>query len=751
MNISFTLKALLAIGILSVSAIAQANVGFSATWRVQKYDLDVDIPRSETSREVSINAKIDVKNVSNAPATSLTLRLSNNASVSTVAINGNNVDFANTEEKVSSAVSLRRIAIRVPSVAIGSTLTANVTYKLNIRDNSGVASISPAGGHLLPSSFWYPTPNSWFFSRGVDAAATRIKANVPDQISFQTAGKRNGAIVETALNIQPFIFWGQWNESQIDGVTVLVPKGIANTSKMSEATAKVFREAIANISNISGGASVADLRIIATRRGGGFGTGGTVVIDEAVFRRDRLDPATVLSIAESAGRTWIGNTAMPTGDGFGIVGEGLVRFLSNEFVEKQFGKEVAEAERTRQRNAYTSVSRRDGPMILATPIDDFYFPVVANKGAMFWRSVHRRFGAARFNDVLMKAAADRELSIAEFRLAYESEKTMIDGLLDQVTETNLLVGRPSSSGTDTKVAVRNTGNYDVSVQVEALMENGSAMSADVAIRASSFGEVTFKAPSKIVRVEIDPDKLIPQIDYSDDVAPRETTDSDPVLAVKKIFDRQEFDAAAKLAAMLLRNDPQLDDLRALYGRALLAKNDLEGAERQFKSILDQTIATPRSLAWASVGMAEIRSRSGANAEAAKFATDAIKMDGETGASLTARILRNRIVKDQAIDQTIRAFFSAFDRGASTNRKAEIDQLIVPGDVTRFAAGVAGSTEQWQTNIVAVDRLDDDTVLVEALMNIRLLTRQPETGTAVFRLKRIGGNWKLAAVDVFEVR
>ncbi|MEQ1923835.1 MAG: hypothetical protein ABL952_15125, partial [Pyrinomonadaceae bacterium] len=74
-----------------------------------------------------------------------------------------------------------------------------------------------------------------------------------------------------------------------------------------------------------------------------------------------------------------------------------------------------------------------------------------------------------------------------------------------------------------------------------------------------------------------------------------------------------------------------------------------------------------------------------------------------------------------------------------------------GEVAKFASGVSGSTEQWQTQIVQIDRLDVNTVLVETNTTVKLLTRNPETGTAVYRLIKTGTGWKLAGVEMFEVR
>ena len=63
--------------------------------------------------------------------------------------------------------------------------------------------------------------------------------------------------------------------------------------------------------------------------------------------------------------------------------------------------------------------------------------------------------------------------------------------------------------------------------------------------------MTFKTPAKITRVEIDTEKLYPQIDYSDDVAPKEFSESDPLLAVKSLFDKQDFAGAETTARTVL--------------------------------------------------------------------------------------------------------------------------------------------------------------------------------------------------------
>jgi tetratricopeptide (TPR) repeat protein len=277
------------------------------------------------------------------------------------------------------------------------------------------------------------------------------------------------------------------------------------------------------------------------------------------------------------------------------------------------------------------------------------------------------------------------------------------------------------------------------------------MSASATIRATSFGEVIFKTPVKIRRIEIDRQKLYPQTDFSDDVAPRELTDSDPLLAVKRSFDKQDFAAAEKTARQVLADFPRHDDVRVLLGRSLLGLNRNADAEKEFRAVLDEKLPTSRSIAWALVGLADVAVRAGQNDQAGKFAADAIRAEGDYGASLAARNIRTRAGTRTAADPGVTAFFEQWDRAAAANQKAQLDALVLPGEASRFSGGVAGQTAAWKTEIKQVDMIDENTALVETNLAIKLLNKDPESGMAVFRLARSGSGWKVSSVDVFEVR
>ena len=165
--------------------------------------------------------------------------------------------------------------------------------------------------------------------------------------------------------------------------------------------------------------------------------------------------------------------------------------------------------------------------------------------------------------------------------------------------------------------------------------------------------------------------MYPQTDYSDDVAPRERTDSDPLLATKREFDRQNFADAERVARVVLRDYTAFDDVRVLLARSLLAQNKLTDAEAEFRAILNAQLPSDRSIAWANVGLADIFARTNRNGDAVQYALNAIRADAEYGASLAARNIRNKISATSAVDDAVKSFFTRFDQAAAANRKADL--------------------------------------------------------------------------------
>lgn len=742
-------------------ASAQTEPRLTTTWQVQKYDISATLPQTDTDRYLGAKALLTIKNISANPASTLTLRISDKAEVSSVKINGAATDFTKGEEKIGSNRSLQRIVMRMPSVTAGTTFPVEVTYKLKVEENSGLNTLSPIGSQFLPLSFWYPTPNSWYFARGADFAPFIINVTTAGGQTVYSSGTGTGGIYENKLYGQPFFVSGNWDmleppeqadkSSKPPHFFSYLPKGAGEAERQrARELLGLVRDARAFVSNVLGPNDIPSYRLIGVRRGSGFSDGGTILIDENVFRRQKIDSQTVMLIADAVAKTWLGNSTPVSGEGYGVIREGLARYLATQFLESKYGKEIADVERLRQRTAYAAVSRRDAPLNIVSPLDDYYYTEVANKGAMIWRILARRLGEKAFTDAI-KANMTDGLNLARLRTAFASNKEYLDYAFDQITDMNLMVGLPQVVGGETRVALRNTGATDVTVGVLATTATGEKLAAQSTIRAVSFGEVSFKTTAKITRVQIDSEGLYPQTEYSDDIAPREFDESDVLLVVKRDFDKQKYADAEKSARSVLRDIPRFDDVRILLARALLAENKNAEAEKEFRAALDEKLPTARTLAWANVGLGEVAARSGQTAQSVKFADEAIRADAEYGASLAARAIRVRANAGSGIDDGIKAYFAQFDKVAVSNRKADLEALAVPGEAVKLTSVISGQTEQWQTQIVQVDKPDPNTAIVETRLNIKMLSREPETGTAVYRLARVGSGWRLMSVDMFEVR
>ncbi|HKQ52837.1 MAG TPA: tetratricopeptide repeat protein, partial [Pyrinomonadaceae bacterium] len=507
------------------------------------------------------------------------------------------------------------------------------------------------------------------------------------------------------------------------------------------------------------------VRLVAVRRGAGFSEGGTLLLDAAAFRRPKLDAISALSVAEAVARLWVGGQAAVRGDGGGVVREGLTRFLATLFLEKQFGREAADAERARERTAYATIARRDAPLARTSPLDPTYYNSAANKGAMFWRLVERALGHDALMSLLatsiQKGAGSPEgLTLASMRAALEERggaplKSLLEQALDQPTDMDLMVGLPQQKGAQWAVALRNSGSLDAGVTVAATTAAGERLTTQATIPARSFGEATFATSARLTRVEVDPDKLYPQIDYSNDVAPRSAQVEDPLIEATARFVRQDYAGAETAAREMLANSPRMQEARIVLARSLLAQNKTDEAEKEFRALVDEKLPIPLALAWGNIGLAEVALRKGQGTEAARRFTEAVLTDAEYGSTLAARLGRMRAESAAsaapAVDDSAKTFIAQLDAAIKSGRGADLESLIVPGELTDFITGIVGSQpELWQTRVVRTEQLDANHVAADVQLTTKELGRDA-SGTAVLILVRSGSGWKLESIGFFEVR
>src|SRR5258708_28967469 len=104
-----------------------------------------------------------------------------------------------------------------------------------------------------------------------------------------------------------------------------------------------------------------------------------------------------------------------------------------------------------------------------------------------------------------------------------------------------------------------------------------------------------------------------------------------------------------------------------------------------------------------------------------------------------------------IDESIRTFAGQLDAAVRSGRQSDIAPSIVPGELTGFIRGAVGTQpEAWQTRVLRSEQIDANRLALDVALSRRQLGVD-HAGTAVFILARMGGGWKLNAIDFFEVK
>lgn len=747
--------------ILCFAMQAGAQAPATVIWQVNSFDINANVQQDQ--RSLNAVTTINATNVGSGSGRTLTVRLNSKASVKSVTVAGATATYRQQPPRAD----LQQIEISLPaSVAPSGTVSAVVTYTLPVESNTGLAAISPIATQFLPLSFWYPMPNTPSSPRGADTAPFHLTVNIPNAIS--SGVEKAGGTFDQSLHGQPFFVQGDWDklEGAADGrnVIVLLEKGAdVDQRKHAEALIAFTAAARAFYAAALGPAPDTPLRLVAVRRGAGFNDGGTVLFDADTLRLPKLDAATALAVAETVARLWVGGQTPVYGEGAGVLRDALVRYLASQFLEKQFGADAVKSELYRQRLAYATVAQRDGPLAHTSQLDSTYFASVPNRGAMFWRLVDRRLG----RDVLMGVlratlqtgkSAPSGLNLQTVRDALvergaDTLKALLDQQLDQVVDTDLMVGVPVQRGGDWVSALRNLGSIDVTVPVVATTEQGQEVRAEATIPAKNFGEAVFKTTSKIVRVEVDPDKLYPQLDYGNDVMPRAKDLSQALNEASLQLGAQDFVKAEATARAMLVSAPRFQEAQIILARALLGENRIDEAEKLFRVALEEPLPFAATLAWANIGLGEILMKRNQPAEAAKRFNDAVIASRDYPSSLAARAARIRAEAAAntapPVDEAARAFVTQLSQAVISNKKAELESRIVSGELVRFINASIG-TEAWDTKVVRTEQLNANLIAADVQIRASKLGTVG-SGTAVLMLAKTPAGLKLSGIELFEVR
>ncbi len=744
--------------IILLNAPLRAQEPAQAAWLAARFDVAVNLNQS---RLLNAQATLTVRNVGRGNGLSLTTRINPKAEIKGVTVGGATASFRLSPEPRGS---LQRVTVTLPAqVAPGGVAEVVFDYNLPVAKNEGTATLSPLGSQFLPVSAWYPAPNTIYAPRGADVAPWRISVNgLGAGETLLAPGKLNANSAEIASFGQPFFVAGSWDKVEGTNASAYLFKG---SDAAAQARAKELLE-LANAARsfysvLLGNGGDAPIRLVEVNSGGGFSGGGALLLNPAAFQTAKLDAATALQVAEAVAQMWSDAPAALRGEGVGVMRNGFTRYLALLFLEKQFGKDAADAEWQRGRAAHRRVAVNEAPLALTTPLDGTYFTSTAYKGAMVWRLAERLLGRdvflAQMREQLSKAAGDfNGLMLAQVRDALnkrggDTVRAILDQQFNEPTSLDLLAGLPQAKGAQWVTALRNTAAYPLTVSVAALTDKGERLAVETNIPAKEFGEAVFNTVNKVVRVEVDPEKYYPQLDYANDAAPRVKLGEDAQLDIITLYNRQDYALAEKAARDALTLNPRFLEARIYLARALQAQNRDADAEKEYRAALDEKLPTAWAEAWAALGLGDASARRNQNAEAVKRYSEAVRADAEYAATLAARNARVKTDAGATIDESAKAFITQLDAAIKTGRKQELDPLILAGELVDFAKGLVGSQpEIWQTRVLRTEQRDANRIVADVYLDTKTLGKE-QSGTAVYTLARVGGGWKLARVELFEVR
>ncbi|HEV2667975.1 MAG TPA: hypothetical protein VG324_23860, partial [Blastocatellia bacterium] len=466
---------------------------------------------------------------------------------------------------------------------------------------------------------------------------------------------------------------------------------------------------------------------------------GAVTIDENIFRRDAVDLGTIELLSGAAARAWIDGQVLLRGRGAGMLRDALPVYLVAQYLGDRFGPAQRDAAFERFRRAYASIARNDAPLMAQSPLDRNYATSVYNKGALVWRMIERTFGAqtvekalrsslsrgrvdalslagwlaqqqmqqgqqrrgapqphplcqfsrcANFKENLVSAGADR-------KLVNELFNNWIDAVLDAggvvtVALPDFAIGQPQNTANGAESTVANFGTGDFTVEVVATTDKGEKIPKTVTVKAGEYGSVSFPAGVEIKTVEVDPDKIYLQSDYSNDVPEkmRRPSQSEAFGQANLAFSKNDFAKAEEKAREGLAatsNSSGAPTLQALLGRALLAQKKNDEAAKIFNGALKAEPLPIQAYGLAHFGLAELDMQQNKFDTAAKHFRFAAAADLDAATTIAARdgaLKAERGANAVKIPDDVRAFLQKFDAAVLQGSSAAVNQFVELGNLRK---------------------------------------------------------------------
>ena len=795
-----------------------APFAFAQEFEIKKYDISARVAPEEQKVDVQAKLRLvnlsgpDLAEkilLSSGDKPRLSFFLNQNAKVESMKINGAAVQPKPAEDTRNN---LLRVYIEITSGMAGLLeFDVDFAYSIPAADRSASLHVSSEETFLLPSSFWVPVTHTPYLDHGADTAPFTLTVAAPAGLKVISSGvRKSDNSFEQSLAAQPYFVVGDYDAASRGGaypVEVYYPKGSGDVGKQqAERIAAEAERAVTFYAKYFGVAAVEPFRVISTQArqlntatsdvsSGSRETSapmvGAVTIDENIFRRDAIDLGAVELLSGAAARMWIDGQILLRGRGVGMLRDALPSYLVAQYLGDRFGLPQRDAAFERFRRAYATIARSDAPLLMQNQLDRNYATSVYNKGALVWRMIEKTAGILAFEKALRSSLSRGKVDAlslagwwstqqgqqargtaqphplcqlsrcANFRenlISAGADRKLIGEIFSNWIETVALpdfaIGQPQNTANGVESTVTNFGTGDFTVEIVATNEKGEKIPRTVTVKASEFGSVNFPAGANIKTIEVDPDKIYLQSDYSNDSFPRRPSQSEAFGQANLAFSKNDFATAEAKARESLSATPDAPTLQALLGRAMLAQKKNDEAAKVFNEALKAEPLPIQAYGWAQMGLAELAMQQNKFPEAARHYRYAAAADLDAATTIAARdgaLKAERGASAVKIPEDIRAFLQKFDAAVLQGSSAAVDQFVELGNLKKFAKGlVVRKPSAWVTEALRAEEWDASRTAVDVTLKIKI-DGKDHAGRAVYVISRAGGKLLLSEVPTFDVK
>jgi tetratricopeptide (TPR) repeat protein len=797
-----------------------------ADFGILRSTVSVTLRPAEFSADVT--ATLELTNIARrTEARTLTLRLTKAAKVHSFTVNGQAFSTDETKQPGGDTSLATYVAELSPPVAPGGNVTARLGYTLTYRESTNYAAITPGDTLLLPEAGWTPFLHLPQSSHGPDTAPYVLTVTRPTDGEVWSSGIRqeaDGNVIFTSelaglpwLIVQPYgppvsrrvsTTNGEPLAIHVRTVSGLPPESQRQAQRLAEEVEKilVFYQAL------WGAVPVQEFQVLTTYRrvvadrrspelrGRDFDTDralrhaapGAVLIETAAVRRPTLDAEMVEWLTASLAQTWLGGKVRLRGRGWGILADALPAYLTARYIEQHYG---SEAERdfwlrrsfTYGRLASIRLSQQgfergiDPIPVLQHPALPDYFVSLPTKGALLFRLLERLVG----RDTLLKGIKDT-VADPSGTATYETFRNRLVGTppeerranffkqwFEELSEPDFVIGIPlkREDGPGWSCALRNLGTGDATLPVVAVTDQGKRLTTTVELPSKGYATAIFETSENITSVELDPEKLYPQVrfgydrnskQFDNDARPERRyafgllLDAEATLSRRLKANETETERQAEAEKLLreaVAREPGFALARAYLARTLLAQGKLDAAAEEVAVIRRAVLPSRYPLALALLTEADLAAARKAYDQACAAYKAAYEMF--SGPALDEQARRGLLASENAagrsfpLDEELRSFLGTMDKAIRTGTSKALETCFIRPDTARFVLGIVVSKpDAWTTQGVRMERLDTQRVLLDVRVVVVSATKEEQSGTGLIFLRRVGQSWMVERLDQF---